>query len=46
MSAAELFAVVVAFVALVYSIAWLLAWALISVSRTVVGAVTESLRRG
>ena len=43
MSAAELFAVVVAFVALVYSIAWLLAWALISLSKNILGAVTESL---
>ena len=44
MSAVELFAVVVAFAALVYSVAWLLAWVLVCVSKNVVGAVTESVR--
>ena len=43
MSAAELFAVVMAFLALLYSLAWLLAWALISVTRTIVGAIAEPL---
>jgi len=42
-SVAELFAVVMAFLALLYSLAWLLAWALISVTRTIVGAIAEPL---